>query len=54
MVAATVKFALETKRLVEEWNKKDAEERDLNVDRTDNEEGDSDIEEGDLSESPDK
>lgn len=54
MVAATVKFALETKRLAEEWNKKDAEERDLNVDRTNNEEEDSDIEEGDLSESPDK
>ena len=54
MVAATVKFALETKRLAEKWNKKDTEERDLNVARTDNEEEDSYIEEGDLSESPDK
>ena len=50
MVAATVKFALEIKRLAEEQNGKDAEERDSNVDRTDGEEENSDNEEEDLTE----
>lgn len=31
MVAAIVKFALETKRLAEEWSRKKAEESDLNT-----------------------
>ena len=34
MVAATVKFALETKRLAEEQNGKDAEDRYSSVGRT--------------------
>ena len=50
MIAATVKFALETKRLAEEQNGKDAEESDSNVDRTDGEEENSDNEEEDLTE----
>ena len=50
MVAVTVKFALEIKRLAEEQNGKDAEERDSNVDKTDEEGEDSDNEEEDLTE----
>ena len=38
MVVATVKFALETKRLAEEQNGQDAEMRDSEGDRTDAEE----------------
>ena len=44
MVAATVKFALETKRLAEEQDGKE------DVDRSDEEEDDSDNEEDDLAE----
>ena len=50
MVAATVKFALESKRLAEGQNGKDAEERDSNVNKTDEEEEDSANEEDDLTE----
>lgn len=50
MVAATIKFALETKRLAEEQNGKDAEVSDSEGDRTDDEEDDSDNEEEDLAE----
>lgn len=50
MVAATVKFALETKRLAEEQNWKDTENRDSNDKRTDEEEEGSDNEEDDVTE----
>lgn len=38
MVAVAVKFAVETEKLAEEQNGKDAEESDSNVDNTDQEE----------------
>lgn len=47
MVAATVKFALQTKRLAEEPRKEGLEEMDSTANRTDAEEEDSDNEEGD-------
>ena len=50
MVAATVKFALETKRLAKGQNRKDAKERDLIVNKTDEEEENSANEEDDLTE----
>ncbi len=44
MVAATVKFALETKRLAEEPRKENVEEMDSTVDKTNEEDEDSDNE----------
>ena len=54
MVAATVKFALETKMLAEEWNGKDAEERDWILTGQAMRREDSDIDEDDWLESPDR
>ena len=50
MVAATVKFALETKRLAEGQNGKDTKEKDSNVNKTDEEEEDNANKEDDLTE----
>lgn len=47
MVAATVKFALETKRLAKEPRKEGVEEMDSTANRTEVEEEDSDNEEDD-------
>lgn len=50
MIAATGKFALETKRLAKEQNGKDAEVRDSDINKTDQEEEGSNNEKDDLAE----